>query len=441
MKKTAIVLSILILLISVMPAFSASAYTPTFKVNAKKYILKNTDTGDVIDSNGIQDKIYPASITMMMTAYVAKQQMTDFQVSVVCKNEIIDSFYGSGLLVAYLKQGEIVTLEDLMYLTLIGSYNDAASVLADYVAGSEKAFVKMMNDTAKQLGMKNTHFSVVNGKHDENNYTTIEDLCILSDVFFADEYLLEISSTDSYSMAATNLTVAREVVTTNLLLSRYSGYYYKYAVAGKTGVSDEAGRCLVCIASKDGANYLCIVTGCDTDAVTDTGATSRPEYSDTVSLFKWAFFSFEYKILVNEGEAISSAKVKLSWDVDEFSLVAQNTVSALVPSNADESSLIFETTLNYDNYNQDSTGYFIAPVIAGEVYGTATVIYADQIVGEVNLVAANSVDRSFTLLIWDFIQKIFFNGYMVVILATLIIGFIIFVFVFNGRNKSRRKRR
>ena len=441
MKKTAIILSVLILILSVMPIFSASAYTPTFEVNAKNYILKNTDTGDVLDSKNITEKINPASITMMMTAYVTKKNISDFQVAVTCKSEIIDSFYGSGLLVAYLKSGEIVTLEDLMYLTVIGSYNDAASVMADFVAGSEQAFISLMNETARELGMKNTHFSVVNGKYDANTYTTVEDLCLLSDAFFADKYLLEISSSDSYSMSATNLTIAREVVTTNYLLARYSGYFYKYAVAGKTGVSDEAGRCLVCTASKDGANYICIVMGCDPNAVTETGATSRLEFSDVVSLFKWAFSSFEYKILVNEGEAISSAKVKLSWDVDEFSLVAQNTVSALVPINADESSLIFETTLNYENYNQDSTGYFNAPIKAGELYGTATVIYADQIVGEVNLVAVNSIDRSFTLLIWDFIQRMLFNGYMVVILATVIIAFIIFVFVLNGRNKTKRKRR
>ena len=434
MKKIALSLCVSIITIVLLCSnLFAWAYTPTFDVSAKNALLVNIDTDEIIYSKNADDKIYTASLSYLMNAIVVCEK-AKFDDVVTVDGEVVDRLLGTGAIVANLKAEEQISVGDLMRCMLISSHNDAALVLAEYVGGSTKEFVKMMNDKAKFLGMSDSQFNTPIGLFDEKQYTTARDLFKLYMAAMDIDSVAEILSQTRYTVPETNKSGTRLLSTTTRLIDRTTNYYYKYALAGKTGNSDKSGRCIASTAENDGKRYVCILAGCDPQAE------SRTDFSDSISLYKWAFGNFEYKTVVSKGEQVSvSADVDLSWDVDTITLTAGESVVALLPKDADLSTIEYVVSLDKK--------VFDAPIKKNEKLGTAKIYFSNptaedsEPIGEITLLAGQEVEGSVALLLWRWIGGFIGNPFVIVLFVALVIAFIVMTVMANVKAKRERKKK
>ena len=251
---------------------------------SKSALLYDLSAGQELFSKNGDEKMYPASITKMLTAVTALQYCSS-DTPVTVGDEL--SLVQSGSSVAGLKRGWKLTVEDLIAALLLPSGNDAAYTLAT-VAGRVAAgddtlspkeatayFCELMNRTAEQLGAVNTHFSNPDGYHAEDHYTTVRDLQKI--IAYALQNELVRTYTCTQKVSCTLLSPSNKTVTwksTNMLLQTDSNLYYEYAVGGKTGSTNAAGSCLFALAERDGRQVMVIVLKApsNTDRYTESRA-------------------------------------------------------------------------------------------------------------------------------------------------------------------------
>ncbi|GFI71786.1 D-alanyl-D-alanine carboxypeptidase DacC [Clostridiales bacterium] len=200
MKKTirvflSVFISVFIMLSSV-TAFGAS-YNPDVKLYSESYILVNLDDSSypVVAEKNADKRMYPASLTKIVTAIVTLNKIQDIGLTTSMSQESYDILLGSGAQVAGIKVGDTLSVEQLLYLTLVHSACDATEMLAEYVAGSREKFVVMMNEYAASLGCENTNFTNPDGLHDENQYTTANDLLKITLDALKNDTFVKISET------------------------------------------------------------------------------------------------------------------------------------------------------------------------------------------------------------------------------------------------------
>ena len=243
--------------------------------SAHSYVLMDAETGRVLDSKNMNDKSLIASITKIMTSVIAIESNKLDEIITV--DESILSAYGSGI---YIQIGEEMLLRDMLYGLMLRSGNDAAVMIATYIAGSEEAFVKLMNDKAQKIGMKNTNFINSSGldNTDSGNYSTAYDMAILTRYAMQYDEYREIAKTKEYTVKTNYKTYVWH--NKNKLLN------YDYVTGGKTGYTEKAGRTLVSTASKDNMNLIA-VTIRDSD-----------DWNTHIELYNYAFSNYTtYKVL------------------------------------------------------------------------------------------------------------------------------------------------
>ena len=212
---------------------SQSALNANLKIYSDSAILLENSTGKILYEKNSEQKMYPASTTKIMTAILAIENGNLNDEVTVSKTALAEMKpeYSS----AYLSEGEIMSVENLLKVLLVHSANDASNVLAEYVSGSIPQFVNLMNEKAKQLGCKNTNFITTNGIHDDNHYTTSKDLAIIARYCMKNSTFRNIVSSRTCTIPATNKSKERVYKSTNDLLNPTSGYYYQGCVGIKTG--------------------------------------------------------------------------------------------------------------------------------------------------------------------------------------------------------------
>lgn len=430
MKKSILALVLLVSLTLVWPFWSALAYTLPAEISltAEAVIMENLDTGTVLYQKNVDKTMYPASLQKIMVALLVLEKEQDLDRLITVDGEALAPLSGTGAAVAGLVSGEQISVRDLLYSLLIPSACDAANVLAWEYGGCLSDFVKKMNDRAVQLGMTGTHFTNAHGLHDDQQYTTPRDMLALTHKAMEYPLFMEITSIMGYKIATTNKSQERLLVNTNLLLDKSSSHYYQYASGIKTGYTDRAGRCLISIATKGNDTYLCIVMGCP---VRDSrGNMVRYEFSDTKALFNWAFGNMENLQLVDVNMPVAEIKVTLSSKQDYIQLAPAAPFHAIVPKGA-ASSVILDPHLFSDEVE--------APVQKGKIYGYAIVQCAGEKLGEVDLVAMDSLDRNAFLYLGSRIKKVtkspLFRMGMVVVVV------LIALFIIHNIRTNRKRRR
>ncbi|MEC2074848.1 D-alanyl-D-alanine carboxypeptidase [Metabacillus fastidiosus] len=252
--------------------------TVDVEVTGKNAILLDKDTGRILFSKNGEEKIYPASTTKIMTALIALENgnLHDY---ITVGNEAALKLQGEST--AYLAEGQVLTLEELLSGLLLQSGNDAARTIAIHIAkevgnnpnfSNEEAlayFAGLMNKKAKEVGAKDTHFVNPNGLHDPNHYTTALDMTLITKEALKNEQFQQLVSRETYSDGKVTYH------NTNRLLKKNDPYYFEGANGIKTGFTTEAGRCLISSVSRDGRNLLSFVFH----------STGKGVYSDTIALF------------------------------------------------------------------------------------------------------------------------------------------------------------
>ncbi len=431
LKKTfSIFFIIFLLIITILTPITASAYEVTnVNITAKQGLLASLDTGEFLYSNNIDQKVYPASLTKIMTVLLMlESDKYDKKGKVKMTKEALELVLGTGSAVSNMKEGEEFTQEDLLHLVLMSSFGDCALLAADFYGGSIENFVDMMNAKAKKLGLKNTVYLNPTGLHEDGHYTTVRDIYTLTLYALKNKTFKEICEKTRYVMPATNFYGERKLTTTNYLQDPNTNYYYQYASGVKTGYTDPAGRCLVSTASYKGYNYICILMGCPPKA------DKRYEFVESANLYRWAFNNFSFKEVANSEEPVCEIPVDLSFDTDFVPLYFEKPFVTILPNEADDSTIVVKTHFNSEVAE--------APIKKGDVLGYAEIIYAEKVIGKVPLVAGANVKQNFLLVIGKFIKNIFTSTFMKIVyvaIALVIIGFIIMCIKLNIKLAKKRK--
>ncbi len=413
----------------IFPSLSPSAYEVTgFDIKAKAGMLVSLDTDEILYENNIDQKVYPASITKIMTTIIMlENEKFNPNGKITMTKSALDLVLGTGSSVSYIKEGEEFTQLDLVYLVLMSSYGDCTYLAAEFYAGSVESFVAMMNKKAEELGLKNTHYQNPVGLHDENNYTTVRDIYTLTKYALQNETFKTVCETHRYPMPATNMSDERTLVTTNFLQDANTNYYYPYAKGVKTGYTDEAGRCLVSTASFGNYNYMCILMGCPPKA------DRRYEFLESAELYRWAFNNFSFKEIASSTEPVCEMPVELSLETDFVPLHFKNKFVSVLPNEADESTIVIKTYLKSESTE--------APISKGDILGTAEVIYAEKVIGTVDLVAGADVKSSGILVVVKYIKSFFTSVYMKLAIGIVVLAIIIFIILCIRLNLARIKKR
>lgn len=397
-------------------------------------LLMSSDNGEVIFDKNAGKQTPPASLTKVVTSIVVLENCEDLDAVVTVPESCIKELDGTGSSLGGFKAGEEVTVYNLLAGLLIQSANEAANVLADYISGGDRAkFIEMMNETAQRLGCVNSHFVNPHGLHDEDQYVTAEDMAAF--MLYAMEFpaFEEIVGRTSYKLPATNLQDERNILNTNYLMnSAYSDYYCKYVKGGKTGSTSDAGRCVVSVASKDGYNYVAVALNSTFSDVDGDGVNENGAFLDAKEMFEWAFSNIELVAISDTSKIVAQVPVKYAKDTDLLTLSPGETVYSLVPKGTDSGSLLVEPI------EETVPEYVKAPIKKGETVCRANVLYAGEVIKEIDLVASTDIKRSFWAMIGTLAEEIFSNWAFRIIALAVIVVLIILIFMKRRKDKAAK---
>ncbi len=321
-----------LLLLPFTAGIAVQAETEDFEgpdVCAEGYIVMNAETGEILAEKNMDETYYPASITKILTALVVIEEVDDLSEEITfTKSAVTNITEDSSTLVPVAQAGETMTVRDVLYGLLLSSGNECANMLAEYVAGSNEAFAKLMNKKAKALGAENSHFTNPSGLHDDDHYTTPHDMALIFQAALENETFLEIDSSCSYTIPATNKSAARELTMghkfVNGLLS-FDGVF-----AGKTGLTTEAGRTLVTAAKRTGT-----VSGEETTLITVIMKSEEDKfYADTKILLEYGFALVNHEITeVNWTDVEETVVATGSVRIREYPSIYADIVGSLQEDN------------------------------------------------------------------------------------------------------------
>lgn len=379
-------------------------------------ILMDLKSGKTLYEKDIDKKMYPASLTKVMTAVIVLENCDLNDIATVSYDAVMS--LSSGYVTANLQIGEELTVEQLLYVLMVGSSNDAAIVLAEHVSGSVDEFSKLMNEKAKEIGCTSTNFVNPNGAHDENHYSTAHDLALIAKYAMQNETFRTLVSTTSYKLPITNKYEKEDrlFTTTNALLivnnnTRADNYYYKYATGIKTGFTTPAGNCLIASANKGDLELLTVVLG---SGQTKEGLSQR--YLDTINLFEYGYDTYTLREIVKAGGVIQTTNISnATRDTKKLDAVVKNDISVLIKKEDKDNALLPEVHIN-ENLK--------APIKKGDVIGSVKYT-VEGIEYTEDLVANNDVKKS----------RVFIN-----ILITIIVILVIYLYL-KSSNKKKKNRR
>lgn len=289
-------------------------------VSAQSAILMEAETGTILYEKNIHERLYPASITKILTGLIAMEQCSlDEKVSF--SQKAVDSIDWRTDANLNIKPGEQITVEQALYGLLTGSANEVANALGEHISGSTEEFAKLMNQRARELGCVDSHFVTTNGIHDEEHYTSAHDMALIAQAFFSNDLLCKISSTPSYTIPPSP-TVSRELyVKSKNQLFAGRDYAYEYLVGSKTGYTSQARQTLVSCAQKDGMKLICVVMKEEAPS----------QYKDTIDLFNYGFSNF-HMVNVAEEDTQYTVDSNSFFDSDSDAFGSSSPILSIDPA-------------------------------------------------------------------------------------------------------------
>ena len=234
------------------------------QLHSRAGIVISLDDGKVIFQFQQDEKIFPASLTKIMTCILAIENINNLEATITLEPEIFDELYAQNASMAGFLPGENAKIIDILYGNILPSGGECSIALAEYVAGSEQAFVELMNEKAKDLGMNNTHFMNATGLHNESHYTTVKDIGILLQYALKNQTFNDIFQSRSYSVGSTNQHLSGFTFYSSMFKLRNQWELDKgEIVGGKTGYTDEAGLCLASEAIVNNRKYIAITVNAE----------------------------------------------------------------------------------------------------------------------------------------------------------------------------------
>ena len=325
---------------------------PAGAVSAQKALVLDASTDRVLFEKNPDAQSLIASTTKIMTALIVCEQCNVLDRMIIPKEAV--GVEGSSM---YLREGEVLTLQELLYGLMLHSGNDAAVALAIYCGGTVEGFVQLMNDKARRLGLNNTHFENPNGLDSPGHYSTARDLAHLADYAMQNPIFAKTVSTKSVRVGQRSLT------NHNKLLWRVDG-----ADGVKTGFTKAAGRILVSSATRDGRRLICVTINDGND------------WQDHATLLENGFSKYQITKILSEGDWVGTAEI-LSGEADRVQLLADGDFSFPL-AEGEKPQIILS-----------GPGFAYAPVAQGQSAGYAYICIDDNCVGKVPIVYSATVEQ------------------------------------------------
>ncbi|MGQ7247516.1 D-alanyl-D-alanine carboxypeptidase family protein [Halomonas sp. V046] len=345
---------------------------------AKSWILIDANSGRVLAEHNSDERLPPASLTKLMTAYLAERELDRGNIQADDMVPISEKAWRTGGSKMFVEVGTQVAVEDLLHGIVIVSGNDASVAMAEYLAGGEGPFADLMNQHAAQLGMENTHYENATGLPSENHYSSARDLMRLARHIILDypeHYAIYRQKQFTYN--------GIEQANRNRLLWRDP------SVDGlKTGWTDEAGYCLVASGKRDDMRLISVVLGTSSD---------EARAQETQKLLSYGFRYYETLKLYDQGAVLNTPRV---WEgaSNELRVGVDKGVFMTVPRSRNAE---LTAKLNLDDG-------LVAPIAAGQQVGSMEVRLGDEVVGERPLVALEAIEQGgFFKRMFDKVQRFF----------------------------------
>lgn len=351
-------------------------------LNAKSAILMEESTGNILYESNPDERLPIASVTKVMTMLLIMEAVDSGKISLddmVTVSENAMSYGGSTM---FLETGEQLTVNDMLKGIAVASANDGCVAMAEHLAGSESAFVDMMNEKAKKLGMENTHFMNTNGLDEEDHYSSARDVAIMSRELMKHETIFNYTSIWMDTLRGGKFQLAN----TNKLIRFYDG-----ANGLKTGSTSKALCCLSAAAKRNDMQLIAVVLG---------APTSAERFASAKSLLDYGFANYAVNTQITAGDEVQKIAVEKGVD-KEVGVVAGDSCSTLVKK-GQEDNITKEIKI-------DET--ITAPIEAGQKIGTMTISRDGEVIADIDLNASSAVEKKgIGLIIKDFFATIFFGS-------------------------------
>lgn len=351
-------------------------------LNAKSAILMEESTGNILYESNPDERLPIASVTKVMTMLLIMEAVDSGKISLddmVTVSENAMSYGGSTM---FLETGEQLTVNDMLKGIAVASANDGCVAMAEHLAGSESAFVDMMNEKAKKLGMENTHFMNTNGLDEDDHYSSARDVAIMSRELMKHETIFNYTSIWMDTLRGGKFQLAN----TNKLIRFYDG-----ANGLKTGSTSKALCCLSAAAKRNDMQLIAVVLG---------APTSAERFASAKSLLDYGFANYAVNTQITAGDEVQKIAVEKGVD-EEVGVVAGDSCSTLMKK-GQEDNITKEIKI-------DET--ITAPIEAGQKIGTMTISRDGEVIADIDLNASSAVEKKgIGLIIKDFFATIFFGS-------------------------------
>lgn len=366
-KATAILLSV-IMMCGILGVFASAENESQMPVDvkAKSAVLMDQSTGTVLMRMNENEKLYPASVTKIMSMLLAAEAIDSNTIRLTDAVTTSTNASKKGGSQIWLKEGETMTVDELLKATAVYSANDACTALGEYIAGSDEAFVTMMNDRAQEIGMKNTYFDNCTGLDDTSatHLTTAYDIALMSRELMKHQFIQQYTKIwmDSLRDGKT------ELVNTNKLIRFYEG-----ATGLKTGTTSKAGCCISATATRNGTSLIAVVMGADN---------SKDRFEGAKAMLNWGFANYETVTPEIDKSLITNVNI-IKGEEKTLTPQISGGFGFLIPKGKQK------------NITQeiDLAAAVEAPVESNQTLGTVTVKLDGKKLGEYKLTAPHYVEK------------------------------------------------
>ncbi len=346
------------------------------EIKAKSAVLMEASSGKVLMEYNPDTKLFPASVTKIMTMLLVAEAINSKKITLADKVTCSQNAATKGGSQIWLEEGESMTVDELLRATAIGSANDAATLLGEYVAGSETAFIDMMNKRAKALKMDNTHFENATGLDDttDTHLTTARDIGIMSCELLKYDFIRDYTTVwmDSLRDGKT------ELVNTNKLVRFYSG-----TTGLKTGTTAKAGCCVSASAERDGLHLVAVVMGSDN---------SNDRFNTAKAMLNWGFSN--YSCVTPKISKKYSENVEVVGGKENFVKPKMPPISPVIVKKGEEDKI--EIKVKVEDFLE-------APVVEKQTIGNIEILVEGKKTAEYKITAKNTVEK---LGFWGCMKKV-----------------------------------
>ena len=439
MKKSFAVLCAVLILCGMCSFFSLAGFNEideaTKGLASEIYYMVSLDEDTVLFSKNETKKTAPGAFVKLLAAIVAIEKWDNLDETVEVTQESLALVkYEYGVRTAGMFAGDTYTRRQLIDTLMVYSANDAASIIAYSVSGSLDAFVQAMNETAKKIGCTDTHVVNITGFDEKDQYTTAKDVAAIVRYGNQQPVFSQAFSAMSVTLPETNYIAERTYNSDNKMrVAAVSDYYHASVKGGKTTYTDNAGECVAVTTSQEAYGYICVVMKGSLADIDKDGVNENTALTDAKQLISWTYNNVRYRVIATKTQTVDVVTVDASRDGDVLRLVPEEETSALVPSKASSTSVLIKPI------EDTKPKKLTAPIKEGDVICQAEVIYGDQVITTINLVAATEMRLSLVRLFMTNLRRVLSSTPFILLeIAGLIVLAFYIVMMILKHNKAKK---